>query len=113
MTWADVSPDSIRQVVAQIGDDGHTIYDPCVLESAPEELRARSTGTYKSGRGKHAISDRAGNRVETCEGVYGGAVLATIVRDLGLQSSSCRGRGSAACQDTDTIRQWLAAFGDH
>lgn len=102
-----------RELIAslneKIGHDGHTIWEPSVLESFPVALQERFIEDHSSdGTVKGSITDNSGAMVEELKGVYGLDVLRAIVQDLGLKAESKFGRGFQATAYSRSIEDWLA-----
>jgi len=101
--------EQIAALIERIGDDGHTVWKPEVLDAFPPAVRARHTRTYESdGSPKGSLTTNAGP-VDELRGVYGLHVLGAICSNLGLEAEGALGRGTQARKYTAAIRAWLAA----
>lgn len=97
----------IEHLLNDIGDDGHTIWDPVVLKGFPQWFIDKHTKTYHSdGTGKGSITSE-GKLVDSLEGVYGLQVLASLCNQLNLETHSFHGRGSQAREYTRALREWV------
>ncbi len=98
---------AIEKLLDEIGDDGHTIGDPVVLEHFPQWFVEQHTKTYHSdGTGKGSITSD-GAIVDSLEGVYGLRVLGWLCDELGLEHHDFGGRGYQAREYTRGLREWL------
>ena len=99
----------IRKLVEEIGGDGHTIWNPSVLDGFPAEVRGRFVRSFKSSKkDPKGMIFVDGQRVEELSGVYGLTLLRSICSDLGLKYEDCFGRGTEARRATTAIGEWLA-----
>lgn len=90
--------EAILALLETIGGDGHSVYDPQLLQAFPQELQKRFTRTIKSDRShwKSTLYDGKGNVIKSIRAFYGLTVQECIVRDLGLTMGSFMGRGFQA-----------------
>jgi len=106
--------DTMKPIIADlletIGNDGHTVWLPSILNNFPEGIQSRFIKKIKSDTSdyKSTIFDNNGQVVEECEGIYGLSLLGTICNDLGLEYDSKIGRGFQARCYTESIEKWLA-----
>jgi hypothetical protein len=99
----------IRKLLEEIGSDGHTIWNPSVLNGFPEAVRGRFIRSFKSSKkDPKGMIFVDGQRVEELSGVYGLTLLRSICSDLGLTYEDCFGRGTEARRATSAIEEWLA-----
>ena len=97
----------IKKLLETIGNDGHTVWKPAILEGFPKAIKDRFVTTIKSdGSYKGSIWNN-GKMVEEMQGIYGLALLGNICSDLNLESESKLGRGFQAVAYTESINKWL------
>ncbi len=101
--------EAISVLISKIGDDGHTIWRPTVLDGLPAEVGARFIRRYESdGTPKGNITcSKTGKPLPGLVGVYGLTVLRAVCDDLRLKYEPCNGRGFEARRATEAISAWL------
>lgn len=100
----------IRKLVEEIGGDGHTIWNPSVLDGFSDDVRGRFVRSFKSSKSDpKGMIFVDGARVDELAGVYGLSILRAICSDLGLTYEDCNGRGTEARRATTAIEGWLVA----
>lgn len=108
-SWKDVPNDLFRSVMAQIQNDGHSIFDSAAFTSigVPEELLPIYNHQSGSSHKETIYTERG--IAAFMKGVYSLDLLNRIVRDLGLQDKcvSFRGRGFQAQDRTRVINNYL------
>ena len=103
----------ILALVAEIGNDGHTVWAESVLKAFPKPLQERFTRTHRSSNRdlKTTIFGNDGKVIESIEAVYGLDVLVCICRDCNIPYKGCIGRGFQARALTTAITEFFAAEG--
>jgi hypothetical protein len=101
--------DKIKDLIKDIGNDGHTIWKPIIIKAFPEAIQSRFIRTIKSDTPdyKSTVFDKKGNIIEEMEGIYGLNLLGTICSDLNLEYEHKLGRGFQARCYTESIENWL------
>lgn len=109
--WKEKSSETLQAIVDAIGNDGHTIWEPTVLDKSglTNSEVATLVKTYHSdGSRKGSIIKDDGSIAESMNGIYGLHVLESIVYGLGLGGTLRMGRGSWARDYTQSIKEHIA-----
>lgn len=94
--------EAIVELLEHIGGDGHSVFDPKLLNAFPQALQRRFVRTIESDESdwKSTLYDNNGNVIKSIQAFYGLTVQECICSDLGLEVGSFMGRGfraQAAC----------------
>ena len=110
MRFTRAQRDEIIALVAEIGNDGHTVWAESVLKAFPKPLQERFTRTHRSNKRdpKSTMFGADGRIIEQLKGVYGLTVLRCICDDLEISVSSYLGRGFQAQASTKAINEFFA-----
>lgn len=96
----------IKNLIQEIGNDGHSIWDPAVLEGFPPEFRQRYEKIHQSGDTYKETIFIENGIAQYLEGVYGLDVLEDLCRILKLDYHRARGRGFRARACTEALSNW-------
>lgn len=108
--WTDVSLDHIKAAIDIIDGDGHTIFKPEAFIEAgvPQDIVERCTEIHESDLNSHkATIFIDGKPTNALRGVYGLAMLSTMIRDLNIAAEVYLGRGFQARAWTEAINKYI------
>ncbi len=108
--WTDVSLEHIKAAIDIIDGDGHTIFKPEAFIEAgvPQDIVERCTEIHESDLSSHkATIFIDGKPTNALSGVYGLAMLSTIIRDLDIPAEVYLGRGFQARAWTEAINKYI------
>lgn len=110
LMWTDVALEHIKAAIDIIDGDGHTIFKPEAFIEAgvPQEIVDRCTDVHESDLSSHKATIFVdGKPTNAVKGVYGLAMLSTMIRDLGLTAPDYLGRGFQARAWTEAINAYI------
>lgn len=109
-SWADVPLVDQQAILAEIGGDGHTLWDPQALKDAGLNAQAIDyfTRVEKSdGSWKGSIWGDNGQMIKEVRAVYGLSLIRSLAAFYGFESHAF-GRGTEARQLTEQLAPRLA-----
>jgi len=104
--WTHVALEHIKAAIDIIDGDGHTIFKPEAFIDAgvPKNIVDRCTDIHESDLNEHKATIFVdGKPTNAIRGVYGLAMLSTMIHDLNITAPDYLGRGFQA-------RAWTAAI---